>query len=86
MHFFITLNIKTGDGLETFGKFLMGNDSKAAYSIFQKLKGNKKVTDKSILTLELMEISHGLPFNIQLMSCTLEEIGRKLQNHHERNI
>jgi hypothetical protein len=73
-HFDISLNIKTADGFECFGKFSIGNDRDAAYHVFQKLKGSKKVTDKSILTLELMEIRRGLPLNIQLMSCTLEQL------------
>ena len=73
-NFYIVLNIKTADGFESYGKFFIGNDRKTANSIFQKLKGSKKVSEKSILTLDLTETSHGLPLNMQLISCTLEEL------------
>jgi hypothetical protein len=73
-NFYIVLNIKTADGFESYGKFFIGNNRRSANSIFQKLKGSKKVSDKSILTLDLMETSHGLPLNIEVISCTLEEL------------
>jgi hypothetical protein len=72
--FFIVLNIKTGEGFESCGKFFIGNDRGLANNIFKKLKGDKKVTEKSILTLDLMETSRGLPVNMQVISCTLEEL------------
>ena len=73
--FYIVLNIKTGNGFETYGRFFLGNDKDFAYSIFGKLKGNKKVNDKTILHLDFMETRRGLPVNIQVISCTLEELG-----------
>jgi hypothetical protein len=62
--FLIVVNIKTAGGFESYGKFFIGNDRSAAKTVFQKLKGSKKVSDKSILTFDLMETSHGLPVNI----------------------
>jgi len=55
--------------------FFIGNKKKSAESIFQKLKGSKDVSEKSILQLELMEIAKGLPINMNLLSCTLDELG-----------
>lgn len=72
--FNIVLNIKTADGFESYGKFFLGNDRDAAYAVFEKLIGSSEVTEKSVLTLELMEISHGLPVNVQLINCTLEQL------------
>jgi hypothetical protein len=74
--FLIVMNIITADGFESCGKFFIGSDRNAATSIFQKLKGSKKVSDKSILTFELMETSRGLPLNIQVIGCTLDELAQ----------
>jgi len=72
--FYIALNIKSGKDFQTYGKFFLGNNRKFADSVFKKLKGNKKVSNASVLYIELMETNNELPVNIQVMSCTLEEI------------
>jgi hypothetical protein len=72
--FYIALNIKTADGFESYGKFFLGNNRGAAENIFAKLNGSKKVNSKSILTLELVETNRNLPVNIQVISCTLDEL------------
>ena len=73
--FYIVVNLKAGKGYESYAKFFIGNKKKSAESIFQKLKGSKDVSEKSILQLELMEIAKGLPINMNLLSCTLDELG-----------
>jgi len=73
-NFYIMLNIRTADGFESYGKFFIGNGRETAYRVFAKLKGSRKINDKSILHLDLMETRNGLPVNIQLISCTLEEL------------
>lgn len=73
-NFFIELNIKTANGFENYAKFFLGNDKSFAYGIFQKLKGSRDVNDKSILHLNFMEMSNTLPLNIQVISCTLDEL------------
>ena len=72
--FYIVLNIKTVKGFESFGKFFLGNDKEVASNTFRQLKGNKNVNEKSILQLDFMETIHELPVNIQMISCTLEEL------------
>ena len=74
LSFYIELSIRTADSFENYGKFFVGNDKNFAYNIFHKLKGSKDVNDKSILHLEFIEKQDGLPQNIQLISCTLEEL------------
>jgi hypothetical protein len=71
--FYIVLNTKTSDGVEVISKFFVGNDRRAANKIFKALKGTD-INDKTILSLELMETVNGLPVNIKMISCTLEEI------------
>lgn len=73
-HFCIKLNLKTSNGYETFGKFFLGEERKHAYAIFSKLKGSDKVDEGDVLSLELCELRNELPVNIQIISCTLEEL------------
>jgi len=77
--FLIALNIKTADGFESYGKFFLGHSRDAAETIFSKLNGTKKVNNKSVLTLELIETNRDLPLNIQAISCTLEELTKNIK-------
>lgn len=72
--FFIVLNIRTGTGYECFGKFFIGNNRRSAGAIFDQLKGRKNVDEKSLLQLDLMESVNGLPTNMQMLSCSLEDL------------
>jgi hypothetical protein len=72
--FHIELNIKTGEDFTRYGKFTLGNSRKFASSLFQKMKGNKKVDDRAILQLEFVETRNNLPVNIQVISCSLEQL------------
>ena len=72
--FYIVLNLKTSQGYECIGKFFVGDKESSANHVFKQLKGNTKVTEKSILQLDLMESKNGLPVNLKMISCTLEEL------------
>lgn len=72
--FHIVLNIKTPAGFQSFAEFNVCNDRKAASKIFGLLKGDRKVNEKNVLQLDLRENSNGLPVNIELLTCTLEEL------------
>jgi len=72
--FYILLHLKTTDGHENFGRFFMGTDKITADSIFRQLKGNPDVTDTCGLHLEFMEMRDNLPYNIKLLSCTLDQL------------
>jgi hypothetical protein len=72
--FSIILNLKTPDGFEPFGKFFIGNNAEFANDLFLKLKGNRKVDSSAVITLELMETRQGLPINLHIISCSLQDI------------
>ena len=72
--FHILLHLKTISGFEKFGKFYVGNDRKFAYALFKKLNGRTDLDDKTILYLELMESKNGLPLNVEVLACTLEQL------------
>ena len=72
--FYIAFNLRTGAGYETFGKFFIGNNKEIASIIFRKLQGQKDVNEKTVLSLELMETRNGLPLNVQMLSCCLDDL------------
>ena len=72
--FYILLSIRTSTGFESFGKFNLGNKREAAAEVFRQLKGTHKVNEKTVLTIEMMETVKGLPQNLHILGCTLEEL------------
>jgi hypothetical protein len=72
--FYIILNIITPNGLQSYGRFYIGNDRDMAYQLFSQLKGSSDVNEKNILYLELMETVENLPVNIRMISCSLHEL------------
>ena len=72
--FYVLLSIRTGDGFESFGKFNLGNKRKAAADVFRQLKGDSRVDEKTMLTIDFVETVKGLPVNLQLLGCTLEDV------------
>ena len=72
--FYIVLNLKTCNGNRSFGKFFIGNNRKNADVLFRQLKGKKDVDDETVLSLDLIESRDGLPYNMDMISCSLEEM------------
>ena len=72
--FYAILSIKTPDGFENFGRFNLGNSRKAATAIFQQLKGSSDVNYKTMLAVEFIETVNGLPVNLHMLDCTLDEL------------
>ena len=72
--FEIILSIKTAGGFENFGKFFVGRSEEAATHLFNKLKGSAEVSEENILHIGLTETRNELPVNIQMISCTLEDL------------
>ena len=72
--FHIVINIKTADGYEPIGKFFLGNSRRAVADLFNQLIGYADYDEKSMIHLDLMETINSLPINIQMISCSLEEL------------
>jgi len=73
--FYIDLTLKTVNGLESFAKFFIGNDRQKAREVFQKLKGSTDVNEADLMFMSFMETKNGLPLNVDIISCTLDELG-----------
>ena len=72
--FYALLSIRTADGFESFGKFDLGKNRKAAAAIFKQLKGTPVVNENTMLTVDLVETVNELPLNLNILGCTLEEM------------
>lgn len=72
--YYIHVNIKTAYGFESIGKFFIGNNKTFAHSLFEQLKGSRHVNENSILTIELVETFNELPINLNIISCSLDEL------------
>ena len=73
--FYIRFIMKTETEAETFAKFYIGNSRVRSKAIFSSLKGNANVSDTDVLQLEFMEMREGIPVNLDVISCTLQELG-----------
>jgi hypothetical protein len=72
--FYVDLNMKTADNFENYGRFFIGNDPDFAYNLFAGLKGSEVIGEEDVLHIDLVELQDGLPVNISVINCTLEEL------------
>ena len=73
--FYIRFTKKTIKGPEAYAKFFIGNNREKAYAIFRQLKGSDKVDEKNVLYINFMETKNGLPLNLKMITCTLNQLG-----------
>lgn len=73
--FYIDISIQTVDGPQRIGRFELGGDRAAAGDLFTRLKGSSEVNLKDMLYIEFMEELNGLPLNIDVLTCDLQELG-----------
>lgn len=55
-------------------KFFIGNNREVAYAIFKKLRGSDEVNEANVLYLDFIESWEGLPKNLKVKSCTLQQL------------
>jgi hypothetical protein len=70
----ITLHVRSASGFETIGEFFVGHDRQSANQLFKNLKGSPHGIEEGVLFMELREIARNLPFDIQMIHCTLDEV------------
>ena len=73
--FYIDISIQTTEGPKRFGRFELGSDRTAAYELFKKMKGSPAADPRDMLYIEFMETINGLPVNLNLLTCDLQELG-----------
>lgn len=72
--FYILITLKTPEGMDTFGRFFIGNNRAYANTLFNRLEGSDDASEKDILFLDFMETAGGLPLNLKMKSCTLNQL------------
>jgi len=72
---YIDISIHTPDGPRRFARFELGPDRDAARDLFKKLKGSPSVDHRDMLYIECMETVNGLPVNLDILTCNLQELG-----------
>jgi hypothetical protein len=73
--FYIDISIQAQDGPQRIGRFEIGDDREVATNLFNNLKGSPEVDVKDMLYIEFMELVNGLPLNIDILTCDLQELG-----------
>jgi hypothetical protein len=73
--FYINISIQTPEGFKQFGRFEFGHDRQAARDLFKRLKGSSSIDEKDMLYIEFMETVNGLPFNLDILTCDLQQLG-----------
>ena len=72
--YYITLNLNTTGGFETFGRFFLEGNKKAAKDMFSLLNGSDALSETTLLHMDLIEEFEGIPLTLKIIYCTLEEL------------
>jgi hypothetical protein len=73
--FYLVLNLRNPEGdWHYFGKFFLGNNGSEARRLFRTLKRMPEVQEEYPLSIDFMEIRNGLPVNLDVLNCTLEQL------------
>jgi hypothetical protein len=70
----IALHTKTRAGFENYAEFYIGGDESQANELFRRLKGSPDNIDDGVLLIELRAICRGLPVDMRMLQCTLDEM------------
>jgi len=72
--FYVLIGCRAATGFENIARFELGGDRDFAYSVFRKLEGTTESRETDSLTMQLVETKAGLPYNLKIISCTLDQL------------
>ena len=72
--YYIDLHLQTPQGFEIYGTFQLGKHREKALAIFSQLRGTDVVSKKSILHMDLTEMTDGVPLPIRILHCTIDDV------------
>jgi len=78
--FSIELNLKTTTGFERFACFELGCDRTFSFALFSELEGQSALDESAVLHMDLVEKRKGLPVNIRVISCTVDQLSRNVKH------
>jgi hypothetical protein len=47
--------------------------------VFSRLNGNRNINENNLVYMELLELSNDLPLGIDMIACTLSDIGENVK-------
>lgn len=73
--FYVIFNMRHPNGdWQPFGEFFIGRNREDAAYLFSMLKGIPEVQENNPLTIEFVERENGLPVNLDMMNCSLQQL------------
>ena len=72
--YYLSLNLRTPNGLEPYGRFDLGRNKDFAANVFDALMGIDEPARQLVLHIELIESEQGVPFVLNVKYCTLDEV------------
>jgi len=72
--FYISLNIKTVSGIDSYATYYLGEDKEKAAAIFSQLKGSSNLSTQTVLTMDFTVMRDGIPFPIAMLDCTFGDV------------
>lgn len=72
--FEISLNMKTAKGLETYGRFYLGDDEHFANQLFGLLEGEDGVKENSVISMDLIKRENDIPYPLHILHCNWEHL------------
>ncbi|PZR22637.1 MAG: hypothetical protein DI539_05290 [Flavobacterium psychrophilum] len=72
--YYISLNIKTLPGFDSYATYTVEQDKEKAIAIFGQLKGSPNLSDSTVLTMDLTEINDGILFPLEMLECTFQDV------------
>lgn len=72
--FYITLNIRTAAGIDSYANYYLGNNKEKAEAIFRQLKGSEQLAPDTVLTMDFTQMRDGIPFPLIMLGCSAEEV------------
>ena len=70
----LSLNLGTPNGLEPYGRYVLGRDKHFAVHVFDALMGIKEPAMQLVLHIDLVESEEGVPFVLNVKYFTLDEV------------
>lgn len=70
--------MKTCKGIESYGCFSIGTDSRFALDVFGRLAGTQQVSVNSVMTVDLIKRDNGIPYPLDLKHCTLDQLAENV--------
>ena len=77
--FEISLNMKTLNGWETYGRFKLGIDEEFARSLYASLQGNQDIFPDSVITIDLVKRENDLLFPLAIRHCNYDQLAENVK-------